>query len=232
MSAQSAVSISKLKSELRQAQRLLAKQGDKLNATLKVDTERRVESLKSQIDEEQQRRGIDSTVTGSNKPTSTSNLDPEPRSSNYDNADFAEQPKSKSKKDKSKKEDKYKMLRHVEHVKTLRKVKQAERNRTTLQTELQNVPADDSKDSRRKLKSLEKELKTAAQQLDIAKRDAWYTVVSYYSVILGVLCFQLFHKRTESDTPPYCVDVHCTDSSCRHFRFNSNTLPYTRLALS
>lgn len=173
------ISISKLKSELRQAQRLVNR-NDKLNATLRVETERRIESLKSLISEEQQRRGEQEAANG----TSTLASDVQPAGKDEDalkqnvteSAGEAAKPKSKIK--KSAKEDKYKMLRHVEYQKSTRRLKQAERELAAVQAQLKALSKDDSKTARKASRSLEKEKLKAELKREHALIDAWYGVVS------------------------------------------------------
>lgn len=175
------VSISKLKSELRQAQRLLSR-NDKLNASLRVETERRVESLKSQIEEEQKRRGVQESEAISAR---TGNVNAAQNGSDVaTTADASKSasetaPAAEKKKKSTKKEDKYKMLRHVEFKKSTRRLKQAERDLAAVTSQLEALPANDSKDSRKARKALEKQKSAAEAKRDQARIDAWYGSVRY-----------------------------------------------------
>jgi len=203
------VSISKLKSELRQAQRLVSR-NDKLNATLRVETERRIESLKSLIGEEQQRRGEQEAAHGTmTLPTDAQPADEDEnafKQNGTESAGDADAAKPKSKNKKSAKEDKYKMLRHVEFQKSTRKLKQAERELAAVQAQLEALPQDDSKTARKASKSLEKEKAKAEIKREHALIDAWYGVVSHAGTL---------HCHELSLTP--------TLGKHRYFRSSSNT---------
>lgn len=167
------VSISKLKSELRQAQRLLSR-NDKLNASFRVETERRVESLKSQIAEEQERRGAQEGGSAPAPGTNATNVQNGSAAAQPSHdANAAAQPSEKKKKP-SKKEDKYKMLRHVEFKKSTRRLKQAERDLASVTKQLEAMPESDSKDSRKARKALKKQKSEAEIKRDHARIDAWY----------------------------------------------------------
>lgn len=211
------ISISKLKSELRQAQRLLSR-NDKLNASLRVETERRVESLKSQIHEEQQRRGEQETNgTTTAAPALAPPAQDQDASKQNGTESAGETTKPKSKNKKSAKEDKYKMLRHVEFQKSSRRLKQAERELAAINAKLGALPTDDSKTTRKERKALEKEKTAAESKRDHALIDAWYGVVS-------ILAFsQPLHSQTNLT---YVLRI------CRHFHLTSNTLPCTLLAVT
>lgn len=177
------ISISKLKSELRQAQRLVSR-SDKLNATLRVETERRIESLKSLIGEEQQRRGeqeaSNSTAPSVGAAQAAASVDDDAVKQNgTESAADETSAKPKSKNKKSAKEDKYKMLRHVEFQKSTRRLKQAERELAAIQAQLDALPKDDdSKSARKAVKALEKEQAEVEKKRQHALIDAWYGVVS------------------------------------------------------
>ena len=205
------ISISKLKSELRQAQRLVSR-SDKLNATLRVETERRIESLKSLIGEEQQRRGEQETSNGTVASASAAHpaavVDDDAVKQNGTESANETSAKPKSKNKKSAKEDKYKMLRHVEFQKSTRRLKQAERELAAVQAQLDALPKDDdSKTARKANKALAKEKAEVVNKRQHALIDAWYGVVRL-----------LLHPTTRTDLADNL-------SSCcrRSYRLISNT---------
>jgi hypothetical protein len=76
------------------------------------------------------------------------------------------------------------MLRHVEFQKSSRRLKQAERELAAVTANLEGLPTDDSKTTRKERKALEKEKTAAESKREHALIDAWYGVVSVLSVSL------------------------------------------------
>lgn len=160
------VSISKLKGGLRQATRLLAK--DKLDAQLRVETERRVESLKRQLAEAEAARPLIASATS--KPADT------PAKSVEGAAVEAQKKDAKGKgKNKEDKADRYKMLRHFEYQKTSRRCKKCRKEIQALEEQLQATEGDKAK---KKQKKLRKQLVQLESYLMVARIDAWYIEVS------------------------------------------------------
>lgn len=215
------ISVSKLKSELRQAQRLLSR-NDKLNASLRVETERRVESLKSQIAEEQQRRGAEEAVQPTPERVKAANDQDGNAAAGFGagGAESAlEASKPAPKKKKTAKEEKYKMLRHVEFKKSSRRLKQAERDLASVVSQIQSIPEDDSKTNRKARKTLEKEKSQAEIKREHARIDAWYGSVS----ILDALRRHAPFRQANA----FCLFCFVP---CRPFRHSISTLPCTLLA--
>lgn len=212
------VSISKLKSELRQAQRLLSR-NDRLNASLRVETERRVESLKSQIEEEQKRRGVqegEATSALTTKATAAQNGSDLAATADASKSASETAPAVEKKKKSTKKEDKYKMLRHVEFKKSTRRLKQAERDLASVTSQLEGLPASDGKDSRKARKALEKQKSAAEAKRDQARIDAWYGSVRLTS---------------DQNSLQKHTGLPCDSSfSYRLFRHSSSMLRCTHLA--
>ena len=165
------VSISKLKSNLRQATRLLAK--DKLDAQLRVETERRVESLKRELAEAEASRPAETVVATTQKPTGEQS-----QSAKSDGKG-----KGKGKKEdggsSTAKGDRYKMLRHFEYQKTGRRCKKCRKDIQAIEEQLEAAQStsDDNEKAKKKQKKLRKELERLTLELQMARIDAWYIEV-------------------------------------------------------
>ena len=188
------VSISKLKSNLRQATRLLAK--DKLDAQLRVETERRVESLKRELAEAEALRPKSESAKGANSIAAGAT----PQQPSSDKAST----KGKGKAKKDDKPDRYKMLRHFEYQKTGRRCKKCRKEIQAIEEQMQATEsgADDEAKAKKKQKKLRKELDRLKLELEMARIDAWYIEVSTVGNVSPVLTIELYADFNTSRRSP------------------------------
>lgn len=174
--------ISKLKAAVRQTERFLRR--DNLKADQRNETERRLESLRSQLAEaEANRSPQDEAATMSSKPSK--------QKQPIDVATKASSNNGKA--------DAYKMLRHFEYVKTARRVKAANKAIKQAATELGEQTAD-GKDAKKLQKKFHKENKARQEELLQARTDAWYVEVS--TVLAARKPFMLIMDRFWTKTFP------------------------------
>ncbi|KAL7004347.1 18S rRNA maturation protein [Cystobasidiomycetes sp. EMM_F5] len=154
---QQPLGISKLKAALRQAERFLRRDG--LPADQRVEAQRRVESLQSQLRDAEASRPA---VMADAPETPVGTMD---------------RPKRVKSKTPAGGTDSYKMLRHFEYVKTARRVKSTRKEMARVEEQLANVKNADNPDEKdaKKLKSrLKKDRKRLEEDLMDRRVDAWY----------------------------------------------------------
>ena len=205
-------SISKLKAALRSAKRLLAR--DKLDAGLRVETERKVQALGSELAEAEKCRpaaAIDKAVG-------------EGTSLQAERATQKRQDKSKKRTTphgsgkNEKRHGVYKMLRHVEYQKTARQLKAATKELANVMEQLQAYELESknpTKADASKRKGVEREIEEKKEEVTRAKTDAWYVAVSGPPFLLSL--------------PPSSLLIGFTR---RPFLPTKNTCPSFPLALS
>lgn len=175
-------SISKLKGSLRSAKRLLLKDG--LDAALRVETERRVESLQAELKEAEAKRPSSTTSKQDNEDGKS-----KAKAAATNASTESKKPKGSSSKDQIKKNEKrqnvYKMLRHVEYQKTRRRFKTASKELASIAEKLQALDTNResmdetaSKTDKKARKSLEKQLAAREEDVLRARIDSWYVNVS------------------------------------------------------
>lgn len=163
---QQPLGISKLKAALRQAERFLRRDG--LPADQRVEAQRRVESLQSQLRDAEASRPA---VMADAPETPVGTMD---------------RPKRVKSKTPAGGTDSYKMLRHFEYVKTARRVKSTRKEMARVEEQLANVKNADNPDEKdaKKLKSrLKKDRKRLEEDLMDRRVDAWYVEVSVASAL-------------------------------------------------
>lgn len=211
------ISISKLKSNLRQATRLLAK--DKLDAQLRVETERRVESLKRELAEAEASRPAETVVATTQKPAGD-------QSQSVKSSDKGKG-KGKGKKEddssSSAKGDRYKMLRHFEYQKTGRRCKKCRKEIQSIEEQLEAAQSTSDNDkAKKKQKKLRKELERLKLELQMARIDAWYIEVRpkppRYVCLNGILTL---HRQTFPKNLKY-VSLYPPDG---YVAFDLSSLP-------
>lgn len=205
------VSLSKLKSNLRQATRLLGKAN--LDAKLRVETERRVESLREEIAAEEQKRPAPAPVTAPAPAAAAAaarekgGANSAPTAPQLADAKGKDKGKGKQKEEGSaKKSDRYKMLRHFEYQKARRRCKKARNELNTGREALAEADAiEDGRKREKKLKKANKDLERLQGELELARIDAWYIEVRGVRLSRSrfrTLCRPVAHAYIPQTFPP------------------------------
>ena len=175
------ISVSKHKAALRSALRLLAKNG--LDAGLRVETERKVEALKTELAEVERSKLSFAGKNGEDVPVKAK----EPRKKLEDEIMAKNQKRKKrtgtnvNGQNNEKRQAIYKMLRHVEYQKTARRMKHANKQLMSVKEQLQTLEDQEvklTKDSKQKYKALKRQAEVNEEEALRAVADAWYVAVS------------------------------------------------------